>query len=190
MRFWWVILDSAFRSSHPLAFFKKRVLKKITAIHEKTSILEFLSFFFSPIAQKMRLQQRYFFANFSKFFTKSFLKSSSALLLLWLQNLFQQKKYFQSWQWSNQYFDVFIMISGHAFTCWTRRVRSLMAPFFVKIQVFRTEYCWQLFFYERTLPYFYLKNPEGFSRVIFVGGCFWKSISKWDHVQSRRQKRE
>ena len=108
------------------------------AIHWQPSKEEFwkkhLEFFFSlfqPYFSKKRLQQRYFLANFSKFLEKPSVKNSSRLLLLWLPNFSHQTK-------SSQHFDVFIMISGHAFMYLTRRVRSLMESFFVKFQVYPT----------------------------------------------------
>ena len=49
-------LDFAFRSSHLLSTFKRRVLKKISTIHGKTPVLEFLVFSFNLIFQKRDFQ--------------------------------------------------------------------------------------------------------------------------------------
>ena len=63
------------------------------------------------------------------------------------------------------------MISGHTFMYLTRSLRSLMKSLFLKFRAFTTNrillttvLLW------RAVPYFYLKIPEGFSKVIFHPG--------------------
>ena len=65
-----------------------------------------------------------------------------------------------------------IMISGHVFMYLL--VRFLVESFFSKFQVFLTNRIpLTTFCYGRTVAYFYLKIPEGFSRVIFHNSPGW-----------------
>ena len=102
--------------------FQKKGFQKNSTIHGKTPVAEFLFFSFSLIFQKRDSSRSIFLWIFQNFLTKAFSKTSSSLLLLWLPNLSQQTKHFQSWQESNQYYDVFSIISGHAFTCLTSKI--------------------------------------------------------------------
>ena len=86
-----IVMDIAFRSSQSLSTYKRRVLKKNNTLHGKIPVLEFS---FSLIFQKRDSRRSIFSRILQKILTKTFLKSSSGLLLLWLSNLSQQTKTF------------------------------------------------------------------------------------------------
>ena len=96
-------------------------------------------FLFQSCNLKKRLKQKYFLANFSKVFNKNFFKDQfQAAASMTSEFISKDRNIFKADNKATNYFDVFIMLSGHAFTCWTRRVRSLMKSFFIKFQVFPT----------------------------------------------------
>ena len=131
-------MNIAFTSSHPLATFKRRLLKKLSTIHGKTLALEPL-FSLLVLFFKKETPAEVFSREFFRLFDKNYFielfrgccfsdfriylnKAKTFWKLIIKQTIFWCP-YYDIWT----YFYVMYL---------TRRVRSLMESFFVKFQVF------------------------------------------------------